>query len=165
LDAVHTVLKNPNPKRQSVCLRQLITHLLDTRQTKMLVALPYDNLVDIVIDILEARCKMEVVTVSSQMYNIAYAFYVSRSEYGRGFAPDFDSLFHSYFKAAKLMYELSLRLRHEIHNRTILQRRCNALATVYETMQISELGEENVIECEIEYASVLINHLLYQYYI
>ncbi|KAF7637423.1 hypothetical protein Mgra_00003167 [Meloidogyne graminicola] len=125
-EAVRSVLHNPNNKRQSVCLCQLITHLLDTRQTKILVALPYGNLANIVIEIIEARCKAEMVgsgTGNFSMYNIAYAFYISRCEY---------------IKAAKLMYELSIRLRHEIQDRALLQRRCNTLATIFQTMQIVE---------------------------
>jgi hypothetical protein len=60
---------------------------LDTRQTKILVALPYGKLADMVVEILEARCKAEMVgsgTGSSSMYNIAYAFYISRCEYIKG---------------------------------------------------------------------------------
>lgn len=82
LEAIRSVLLNPVEKRQSVCLRQLITHLLDTRQTQVLVALPYDHLVDVVVDILEVHCKME--SDPSPMYNIAYAFLVSRCEFAKG---------------------------------------------------------------------------------
>uniref|UniRef100_A0A914L7G2 Nuclear pore complex protein Nup160 homolog n=2 Tax=Meloidogyne incognita group TaxID=654580 RepID=A0A914L7G2_MELIC len=125
-EAVRAVLQNPNKKRQSVCLYQLITHLLDTQQTKILVALPYGELAEMVVEILEARCKAEMVgsgTGSYSMYNIAYAFHISRCEY---------------IKAAKLMYELSIRLRSEIQDQALLQRRCNTLATIFQTMQICE---------------------------
>uniref|UniRef100_A0A1I8B7X5 ER membrane protein complex subunit 1 n=1 Tax=Meloidogyne hapla TaxID=6305 RepID=A0A1I8B7X5_MELHA len=131
-EAVRAVLQNPNNKRQSVCLYQLITHLLDTQQTKILVALPYGKLAEMVIEILESRCKAEMVgsgTGSYSMYNIAYAFHISRSEY---------------IKAAKLMYELSIRLRSEIQDQALLQRRCNTLATVFQTMQIVEYNKNDV---------------------
>lgn len=85
-EAVRTVLASTNPNRQAVCLRQLVTHLLDTRQTRILVALPYDRLAPDVEDILEARCKSEMIGAGAgtPMYDIAYAFYISRCEYGQG---------------------------------------------------------------------------------
>jgi hypothetical protein len=43
------------------------------------------------------------------------------------------------------MYELSIRLRSEIQDRALLQRRCYTLATVLQTMQIVEYKDDAVI--------------------
>lgn len=59
--------------------------MLDTRQMRVLIALPYDRLVDSVVELLEARCKGEMVGGGqTPMYDITYAFHISRCEYGRG---------------------------------------------------------------------------------
>lgn len=57
------------------------------------------------------------------------------------------------------MYELSMRLRREIQNSNLLQKRCNVLATVYQTMQIVEQqNTEMVINVDmIEYVSLYFN--------
>uniref|UniRef100_A0A914GWM9 Uncharacterized protein n=1 Tax=Globodera rostochiensis TaxID=31243 RepID=A0A914GWM9_GLORO len=129
--AVRAVLASPNAQRQIVCLRQLIIHLLDTRQRRMLIALPFDRLAPDVMNMLEARCKAELISGAcngNPMYEVTYAFLISRCEFGR---------------AAKLMHELAMRLRREIQSRALLQRRCAALATVYQTMQI-DMDEPNI---------------------
>jgi hypothetical protein len=57
------------------------------------------------------------------------------------------------------MYEFSMRLRREIQNSNLLQKRCNVLATVYQTMQIVEQqNTEMVINVDmIEYVSLYFN--------
>ena len=47
-----------------------------------------------------------------------------------------------YSLAAKLMFELAVRLRSEIQTRSLLQHRCNVLSSIYQAMQIAELCEE-----------------------
>lgn len=53
------------------------------------------------------------------------------------------------------MYELSLRLRREIQTRDLLQRRCNTLATVFQTMQIAEQCEETITYEAMEFEVIL----------
>ncbi|KAL3095032.1 hypothetical protein niasHS_006383 [Heterodera schachtii] len=137
--AVLTVLTNPNTQRQMVCLRQLVTHLLDQRQRRVLVSLPFDRLSSEVMSLLEARCKAELINGApngtNPMYEITYAFLISRCEFTR---------------AAKLMYELAMRLRREIQSRAMLQRRSAALSVAYQTMQI-DMDEPNICFEPTEY--------------
>ena len=44
-----------------------------------------------------------------------------------------------------MLYDLATRLKNEVQNRDMLQRRCHILATVLQTMQIAEPGKDVLV--------------------
>uniref|UniRef100_A0A915D6H4 NUP160 middle TPR domain-containing protein n=1 Tax=Ditylenchus dipsaci TaxID=166011 RepID=A0A915D6H4_9BILA len=64
-------------EKQSACLRQLLTFLVDSGDTRTLVDLSYDHLTDVVVDILETRCRSDSVSNSavSDIYDVVFAFH------------------------------------------------------------------------------------------
>uniref|UniRef100_A0A915D4U2 NUP160 middle TPR domain-containing protein n=1 Tax=Ditylenchus dipsaci TaxID=166011 RepID=A0A915D4U2_9BILA len=76
-EALRTLLINPSKEKQSACLRQLLTFLVDSGDTRTLVDLSYDHLTDVVVDILETRCRSDSVSNSavSDIYDVVFAFH------------------------------------------------------------------------------------------
>jgi hypothetical protein len=84
-EALRILLISPEKIRYSTCLRQLLTHLIDTRRAKLLVGLCYGRLTDEVADILEARCRAEPTDCQRQsIHDVTYSFYVARCDYDKG---------------------------------------------------------------------------------
>ncbi|KAI1722539.1 nucleoporin domain-containing protein [Ditylenchus destructor] len=129
-EAIRTLLMNPSRERQSVCLRELLNHLLEQGQTKTLTYLSFEHLTDTVVEILETRCRADAMTnPHTDTYDVVFAFHVSRF--------DFD-------KAARVLYEQTQRLKQEIQTRELLEKRCRVLATVYQTLGIAESGRDTI---------------------
>lgn len=84
-EALRSLLENPVKSYQDACMRQLISALLEKRQTQVLISLPYRHLKDQVAGILESQCKNTVVTSDPGMYGVAYAFHMNLFEYNKGF--------------------------------------------------------------------------------
>lgn len=85
-ETIRILLINPSSKRQSSCLRQLLNNLIERGETQTLVYLSYEHLTEMVVDILETRCRGEIVgtMLPNNSYDIAFAFHVTRFEFAKG---------------------------------------------------------------------------------
>jgi hypothetical protein len=95
-----------------------------------------------VIEILEERCKNPDVQWESPIFDVFYAFHIQRCEFLNGISSSILTSLRFLFLAARVMYEFLLRLRHELQNREILQKRCRVLATVFQTMHMLPDSEQ-----------------------
>uniref|UniRef100_A0A914CBT9 Nuclear pore complex protein Nup160 n=1 Tax=Acrobeloides nanus TaxID=290746 RepID=A0A914CBT9_9BILA len=137
-EAVQAILANSDSELQRGCLRDLVFVLLQTEKYKTFIDLDYKQLTSQVIEILEERCKNPDVQWESPIFDVFYAFHIQRCEF---------------LNAARVMYEFLLRLRHELQNREILQKRCRVLATVFQTMHMLPDSEQLTLPINIDHIS------------
>ncbi|XP_057705577.1 nuclear pore complex protein Nup160 isoform X2 [Corythoichthys intestinalis] len=119
-DAYVAMIQNPDSGMQLDCLRQLVVVLCERGQTKDLVRLPYVDLHDEVVSIIESRAR-SMDLLAHNYYELLYCFHVNR---------------HNYRKAGAAMLELGVRLGREVGSVLCLKKQVNCFLAAINCLRL-----------------------------
>nr|XP_034311974.1 nuclear pore complex protein Nup160 [Crassostrea gigas] len=119
-EAYNAMVSNPDPSRRKDCLRQLLVTLYERKDLQTLVGFPYIDLQEEVVSILESRARTVDITTQNY-YDILYAFYVTRNNFG---------------KAGAVMYEHGMRLGREVPPKQGLQKQAHCYLAAMNALRL-----------------------------
>ncbi|XP_076451143.1 nuclear pore complex protein Nup160-like [Babylonia areolata] len=119
-EAYTAMMNNPDPARRRDCLRQFVVVLCETGELQDLVQVPYHDLEEEVVAVLERRAR-SVDLASYNYYNVLYSFHIYRNNLR---------------KAASVMYEHGVRLGREMAGVRALQRQAQCYLVTMNVLRL-----------------------------
>lgn len=83
-DAYESLEANPEEERRENCLRDLVVALVNTRQIRLLLDLPYTGMLSKLESLLEDRARTREPAAAAIYYNVLYSLHIKYMNFRKG---------------------------------------------------------------------------------